>query len=138
MEVFIMGSILGLLTVVAFPSYLDKKAQETATELAEQFRTYGTDFQTYRIQCGHWPPDQATGKKPMGMEDLLNGFTNESTTGGQWDWQAGTASTGAAIDLIGSSASKRVMNRLDQLLDDGNPESGHLIQQEGRIKMLLD
>jgi hypothetical protein len=136
-EVFVMGSIFGLLILVALPAYLDQRTEEQACQLAEQFRDFGAAFHSYMFEYGHWPPDQVPGSVPIGMETRLSGFTMPSIIGGKWDWDSELESNEAGVCLVGFKGRRPVIEHVDFLLDDGDLSTGRIIHSGGRLMMLL-
>lgn len=132
-EIFVMGSIFGLLCLVTIPNYLQRRSEVEARELAEAFRSYSEAFQAYRNEHGTWPPDQEAAKVPSGMETLLSGFTQEATSGGSWDWQSPNPYSRPRLYLTGSRASTRVLQQMDKILDDGDLTQGKIYKDGNSI-----
>ena len=137
MEVIVMGSLFGLLALVALPTYLDDRAEKQAAQVAEQFRNFGAAFQSYMNHHGHWPPDNGVGSIPVGMEEHLAGFTEASAIGGHWDWHCEIAMGCGQVRLVNFNASKPFLQSVDQMLDDGDLAKGNLFLNGNCLIMLL-
>ena len=137
-ELIIVGSVLGMLAMVAGPSYLGTRAGNEANELAEEFRTYAAAFRIYQTSEGTWPPDALPGTIPQGMENRLSRFNDETFSGGHWDWDCDATTQAASLSLVGCRAGKGVFERIDQILDDGDLATGSLLASGNRLTLLLE
>jgi len=136
-EGFVLMSLLGLLSLVAIPSYLSHRANSQAADLSKKFRTYAMAFQTYAEEVGTWPPQQVAGQVPYGMESRLPDFTEETEIGGQWEWESFNDQQQPALSLVNPTGSTAVYARIDTLLDDGNLTTGCLVYNDNKITLLL-
>ncbi|MEX0332562.1 MAG: type IV pilin protein [Puniceicoccaceae bacterium] len=137
-ELFVLTSVFGLLLLVAIPSYRDKQTNARAGELAEDLRSYGCALWDYHATTGSWPADSQPGAIPEGMGDRLAGFSEPSPIGGQWDWEGPKACCSASICIDGVECSIRVIQRLDEIMDDGNLSMGLMRYEARRLIMVLD
>jgi hypothetical protein len=136
-ELIIVGSIFGLLAMVAAPRYLANRASEEANELADQFRLYAAAFRNHLAASGEWPPDSIPGTVPAGMEGKLPKFGERIHSGGYWDWDPGKGEEAPKIKLVGCKSGHRVIEMTDQILDDGDLATGRLVWEEHRLALLL-
>ena len=136
-ELFVMGSILGLMILVTIPSYLQKRSNAQSCELAESLRGYSAAFQAYRFEHGEWPPDEVAGKIPPGMENRLKDFTKPSPVGGSWHWQSGDRHGKACLCLVGHKDAVRVLQKVDLILDNGDLQSGNIRIQGDSLIFLM-
>lgn len=130
--------IIGLLAAIAIPAYLNSRNKSVATGLANNFRTYAAAFNIYATEKGSWPADVNRGIIPAGMEGNLPKFTEVSAAGGYWDWDYESVGVTAAVTLIGSSASRRLAQKVDDILDNGNLSSGMMILDGDKLIYILE
>jgi len=138
LEYVVLGSLIGLFLLVAVPNYNQKWIQSEAFDLADDFRNYGSAFLHHHQEFGAWPPDQRVGEVPLGMEGYLPGFTDESIVGGEWDWMVDSDGMNAGICLIESSPNIHVYEHLDEMIDNGDLETGSVFLDGNRLVLLLE
>lgn len=137
-EILIVVSILGMLAMIAVPSYINSRSCSQATAVADNFRTYAAAFQIYCTEKGAWPPDAMAGMVPQGMEGHLPRFNEEAVIGGRWDWESGTDSPKASISLVNYRSNHRVVQQVDRILDDGNLSTGLILGHGNRLTLVLE
>lgn len=84
-----------------------------------------------------WPGNSLPGSIPQGMEEQLPRFDQETALGGQWDWEPHTADCEASICLVHTNCSDAVVARIDEILDDGNLQTGDLVLDGDRIAFYI-
>ena len=131
-----------LLFLAAVPAYQRIQRKARAAALTNDFRVFGTVFQTYAHEKGSWPAESAAGVVPTGITDKdlqTNAWTKPTAMGGQFDWENNQAHPGgtspggrwrAALAITGTSTSPLVidaglMRDIDEALDDGDLETGN-------------
>jgi hypothetical protein len=72
------------------------------------------------------------------MENRLAGFTEPSVVGGRWDWEGPKVCCEASICLDNVRGSTRVLQRLDEMMDDGNLSMGLMRLEGERLIMILE
>lgn len=130
--------LIGLLASLAIPAFLGARDRSQASSLANNFRIYAGAFEIFATENGHWPPDATHGQIPVGMEDSLSRFSEESIVGGNWDWEQDAVGVTAGISLRASSAAVNVFERIDAILDDGNLGGGLFILNGDRVTYILE
>jgi prepilin-type N-terminal cleavage/methylation domain-containing protein len=80
---------------------------------------------------GNWPADVNNSNMPPEMRPYLanNIFLNDTPLGGRWDWNGPTNSVNNSIGIAlrfspSSSANHQQLQKLDQLIDDGDLSTG--------------
>ncbi|MGC9450723.1 MAG: type II secretion system protein [Oceanipulchritudo sp.] len=137
-EILIVVSTLGLLSVVAIPSYISSRASILANEVADNYRTYAMAFKSYAAEHGSWPAKAGIGVPPPGMEGRLPRFDSESPIGGTWDWECGQPDLKAGISLVNCKPNPAVLKRIDRMLDDGNLATGQIYVRDNRLTLVLE
>lgn len=136
-EIMIAVVIIGLLTVLALPTYRRITMRAKATAVVNDLRAFSTAFITYNLQNGQWPADEAARVIPAEMTGSLGAsFELKSPIGGYYKWCAGASADGIdanAALIIESDMSNPLSDDedlrllIDQQLDDGDLHTG-LIQ----------
>jgi type IV pilus assembly protein PilA len=130
--------IIGLLAAIAIPAFLSSRTRSQATALANNFRVYSQAFEVFATDTGKWPPDSNPGGIPTGMEDSLRSWNEPTPVGGQWDWDRGVLGINAGVTLINSTASNAVLERIDEILDDGNLSTGRFQKLGNGVTLILE
>jgi len=153
-ELMIVVLIISMLFLAAVPAYQRIQRKARAAALANDFRVFGTVFQTYAHEKGRWPDETPAGVVPAGItsEDIqINAWTKPTAMGGQFDWEynqqhpGGTSPGGrwhAALAITGTSAAPLaidadLMQEIDEALDDGDLETGNFRQGFGDCPLLI-
>lgn len=141
-EMMIVVLIVSMLFLAAVPTYQQIQRKARAAAIANDFRVFGSVFQTYAHERGSWPAESAAGVLPLGFstQDLQVGAWMRSTPmGGKFDWEynqthpGGTSPGGRwraaiAINATDDSAlliDADLMEAIDDALDDGNLATGN-------------
>ena len=122
MEIMIVVTIIGLLAAIAIPAFRRVQMRSMASRYANDFRAFSDAFQIHVMQNGVWP--QATAGIGLLPPDMPTGLPAA--------WQAPTPMSGGytwsgssgRIRLLSSNATDEVMQRVDEILDDGDLSSG--------------
>jgi prepilin-type N-terminal cleavage/methylation domain-containing protein len=137
-ETMVVVGIIGLLTSISVPALQKARTGSTATALANNFRTYAQAFEIHTLEEGIWPPDANHGVIPDGMEGQLPRFTETTAAGGNWDWEHMAMGVTAGISLRASNADPATLERIDDILDDGNLMTGNFISNGDRVTLILE
>jgi prepilin-type N-terminal cleavage/methylation domain-containing protein len=153
-ELMIVVLIISVLFMAAVPAYQRIQRKARAAVLTNDFRVFGTVFQSYAHEKGSWPAETAAGVVPAGITDndlQINAWTKPTAMGGQFDWENNQAHPGgtspggrwrAALAITGTTNSPlmidaALMKDIDELLDDGDLETGNFRKGFGDCPILI-
>ena len=137
-ELFVTLSVLGLMMTVAVPSYLEKKQESRACQLAEAFRTWADVIQTFANEHGEWPLQDGRTEVPNELGRQLLLMRHKSPDGTYWEYEFDQAAGRPGLSLVAPQIRSNLIERMDRILDDGNPETGILVAGKERITMRLE
>ncbi len=124
-EIMIVVVIIGLLAAMALPMFQRVRNRSLASRMANDIRQCEAAFQRYALENGGWPPPNAPGQVPAGMENYIPAvYTQATVVGGNFSWSGPNARL--YISNTPTSA-VTVMQMVDALLDDGDLSTGTLI-----------
>lgn len=123
-EIMVVVVIIGLLAAIAIPAINRVKERSLASRMINDLRQIEAAFQRYALENGGWPPPGAPGVEPAGMDGYLpNCYTQTTAVGGNFSW---SGSPNNRIYLISTpAAAQPIMQRVDELIDDGNLATGN-------------
>lgn len=136
-EILIVICIMGALTLVVFPNYIQEQENNTATRLADNFRVLATVFTDFTKGQGHWPEKHEMGKLEEMINDEYPQFSKESIIGGNWEYACDYEFRQFKIRLVGHDAHTHLIERVDDLLDDGNLATGSMTGDQEELVMIL-
>ena len=139
-EIMVVVAIIGLLIAIAVPSYFMSRSRTQATAIANSFRVYASAFEVEASDLigGGWPPDASRGIVPAGMEGALPKWTEGSILGGKWDWEYKSVGVTAGISLVASNADRKILEKVDDILDDGDLSTGRFFLNGDRVTYVLE
>jgi type II secretion system protein G len=123
-EIMVVVVIIGLLAALAVPGFQRVRDRARVSRTANDLRVFSQAFETYLMEFGAWPADAAPGVIPSELVGRLpNSFAMPTPFGGQYEWdnEVGLKSI-TLYQLTGTVAQLR---KLDELIDDGNPNTGN-------------
>ncbi len=125
-EIMIVVVIIGLLAVIAIPAFATTRKTAIANRVAKDLKTFSDGFEVYAFEHGGFPADAGPGNLPSVMEDYLkeSAFERKTPAGGNYDWDQGQFGTIAGVSVYSPTVELEVMQKIDQILDDGNLTSG--------------
>ena len=131
--------IIGLLAAAAIPAFRLVTLRSRASTVANDFRTFSTAFITYSLQNGRYPDNQANplDVMPQLAGQLTDAFMQRTAVGGYYKWNFdipadGIPAKAALIIQAAAAAGNPIVDdldqleRIDQLIDDGNLATGNL------------
>lgn len=130
--------IVGVLASLAIPVFMKVRYQSMGSRIANDFRQYRSAFVVYYMEEGSLPPDANPGVLPSGMEGSLVNFTVEAPNGDLWDWEYQSVGVTAGLSLVGMNTPEIVMERVDELLDDGDLGAGQFSLNGARYTWRLE
>ena len=137
-EVMVVVVIIGLLAVIAIPTFLLAQEQSYASRIANDLRTFSAEFEIYRMQYGVWPEDCQQGEVPSELSKELQKFGQPAITKDTWDWENHAVGVVAGISLYGKNGEESVMIRVDEIIDDGQLSTGRFIENGERYTWIMD
>jgi prepilin-type N-terminal cleavage/methylation domain-containing protein len=123
--------VLAILAGVAIPKYFDYRDRAAASSLAGTFKVLRYGYLAYYRDNNTWPPDNdgSYGNPFLASKYFeFNIYEKPAPIGGLWNWNyfSGT-NADVCIYNIGASPSASVtaiMTRCDEIIDDGNLQTG--------------
>jgi len=138
-EIMIVVIIIGLLASMAISSFIYSRRQTIALRVANDLRIFGDAFNTYVMEEGVWPADGQPGETPDGMGEYLpEGWSEGTSAGGMFDWDQDVFDIVAAVSVDSPTVENEVLERIDEILDDGNLSSGRVRARSGGIMLVLE
>ena len=136
-ETLVVICIVGVLTLVIFPNYIQRKEHTTASQLAGNIRKFATTFTDYAKQKEDLPDKPTASIPPDHILEEIPRFREESIIGGYWEWSCNCEINQIEIRLVDHEGTIPLIERVDQLLDDGNLSTGAMTGDEDHLKMIL-
>ena len=140
----IVVAIIGLLAAMAYPAFIKVKTHSQASRVANDFRAFSGLFESYTLDNGVYPADSSPGAIPSGMEDYIKSanWTEPSPIGGSYDWIyngfGGGGGFAAAVAISGYTSGDDPVNKLDEIMDDGNLGSGVIQKNGGSVIYIIE
>ena len=141
-EIMIVVLIIGILTAMAYPAFLKVKIHSQASRVAGDFRTFSGLFETYTLDNGTYPTDAGAGTMPSGMAEYIksDNWVTQTPIGGnyEWDFNGFSGTPVAAIAVTNFTAGIDPVQKLDEIMDDGNLGSGIIQSSGGRVVYIIE
>ena len=138
-ELLVALAIVGILSTIAVPSYINYKLRASATAAAAELTDLRTAFLAYLLDNETYPTDRIQGQLPPEMVGLVSAsmFTNETPIGGFYNWDGPPNHDPAAISIQGADVPLDIMIFMDNLIDDGSFSTGQFRLDGGHYKLLI-
>jgi len=114
------------------------------TDTANHLRIAVQAFDLYKAETGSYPADKNPSVIPPEMADYyfpyfkIDDWWREKTKlGGRWDWDNGY-NFSYSISVSGPTVSTSQLERYDQLVDDGDLNTGRLRLVGGQLHFILE
>ena len=135
-EIMVVVVIIGLLAAASIPVYRLITLRSKAAGVVNDLRTFSTVFITYSLQNGRYPADGDPQVVPPQVAGQLPGnFIQKTPIGGVYKWNFDIPADGIAAKaalIIQADTGNPIIDdleqleRIDQLIDDGNLATGNL------------
>ena len=139
-EIMVVVLILGVILVVAVPSFRRIRQDSFISEFADTLETIRGAFDEYAVIHRGYPGDTTAGVEPAGMSSFLPkrlNWTEETPLGGKWKWEGGGITNGLGfqfgVSVLGSPSPPGVFEQVDVRIDDGNLSTGNFRRIPGTI-----
>jgi len=130
-EILIVVVILGVLAAIVIPQFADAANATSKAAFATDIRNFATAIERYMATTGLVPADGSSGQLPAELADLIREDRYEDGTpiGGVWDierngFTGASVAVGVHFDGTGQSRDDDYMTTIDELIDDGDLETG--------------
>ena len=135
-EIMVVVSIIGLLLVLAIPSFMNSRRNVQDRAFVNDLRVLAQSvFGQCALNNSDYPADAAPGVQPDGIADYMPKrmvWNAGPRIGGQWDWDRAPTRGGqvdgccyACIGVVGPSRTQAQMREIDAAFDDGDLSSGN-------------
>ena len=124
-EIMIVVAVIGLLSAIAVPSFMNAGIKAQNNTFASQMRLAVGAFKQASLE-NDYPPDTTEGEIPSGMDEYLQNFPwqKETPIGGQWDWDYQVFGYKAGVSVYKPDVDAERMKDIDAIFDDGSLDSG--------------
>ena len=124
-EIMLVVAIIGLLLMIAVPSFRRSRRAVRITAFLNDLRIVTDSLELYAMDQGHYPADAEPGRVPA---ELISYFGRVKWAGGspawgQWDWEKDCADIRTGI-VFGPTFSRSEYEAIDQRIDDGDLLTG--------------
>jgi prepilin-type N-terminal cleavage/methylation domain-containing protein len=147
LEAVIVASIIGLLAVLAIPTFTKARLRSQNATFINDLRVTGEAFEQYAMEKGDFPPDAPADVVPEGMAEYMPQRIHWETgprIGGRWDWDRAPEKGGeifgccyAGISVLEPRRTSVQMSDIDAIIDDGDLSSGSFRAREGGYIYIL-
>lgn len=139
-EIMIVVAIIALLAAVALPAFMRARKRAQNTRFIAAMKVAADAFQMYSFERSGYPPDVGPTQIPEGMAPYFGKFpwTQPTPIGGTWDWDFGSIGVRAAVTALQPAAAAEQCIQIDEMMDDGNPETGSLRYSGNRLYFILE
>ncbi len=143
LDAAILVGLFAVFLAIAVPLIRGAQLHRQAAECAGKFLRAADAFDLYARAMGYYPPDQ---KKPDEPLPEMNGFfaffdidwwSQETDLGGRWEWDNADRFE-HSIAIYRPRASRRQMEELDAMLDDGNLMTGSFQRWGAKYHYILN
>ena len=144
-ELMIVVAVIGILAPIAVPNFAAYTQKANARTVASNLKTFGDGFKSYAIFNGDFPNDSHLPPpyhlpSGAGMEAYFDEKTWAAPTplGGFYNGEGPDNYPYAGISLFNTTASVKVLEMLDRMIDDGDLTTGNFRQTpNGRYTYIL-
>ena len=126
LEIMLVVAIIGLLIVLAIPSFIKHRMRVENITFMDQQRILLASLDRLAITEGNFPPDAPVSVIPAKLSEYISHaipWHKETPIGGYWDWDNNSEQTGLVIN--GPTRTTIQMKAIDAKIDDGNLATGN-------------
>jgi prepilin-type N-terminal cleavage/methylation domain-containing protein len=129
-EIMVTVGIIGLMASLAMPHFQKARLNSSFARFMNDVRVFGSAVEQLYLITGEKPVDSGTGTIQPELEDYVRAgfFTRESPIGGRWDVESDDSNIGLGVGVDGYTISREELQKLDERYDDGNLETGRLVE----------
>ena len=136
-ETLLVIFIVVALVLVIYPNYLQKREMAAASQLADSMRKYAAVLSQLSREQINWTDKETMEAMPDMIKEVLPEFNKQSVIGGRWEWSANWEMQQMEIKLVDYKSGIQLINRVDQLLDDGDLSTGVVKGDQNQLAMML-
>jgi type II secretory pathway pseudopilin PulG len=144
-EVMLVVAIIALLAAVMVPAVQRALRGRANGQTAYQLRCAVEAFEMYAGESGSYPPDSYPGVIPPEMADyyfpyfkITEWWPLATELGGAFDWDVGYHGFAASVSISSPTASQQQLQEYDQLIDDGDLDTGRLRLVGNQLHFILE
>lgn len=131
-ELMIVAGIIAILSALAVPAYISARRSMYSASYLNELRLNEQAFNSFFAENGTLPPTSSNWNVvPTGMDNFIpkgSTWKSQPRLGGNWMWfnldDPRVLDYRGFIGLYGSAADTETIQKIDNLLDDGNLNSG--------------
>lgn len=140
-ELIVVVTVVGVLFAIAIPVYSDYRDRARITVVASELKQFHDAFYAYTVDTDSVFPNDTHLVLPAGMDKYINPsvWTSEIAIVGRYNWEGPDYYPYAGISIFASTAPTETFETLDQMLDDGNLNTGKFrIGTNGRPTYIVE
>jgi len=120
--------IIGLLAVMAIPTFVSIKRRATHFRFMNDVRVFKDALETYYLEEGVLPPNSSPGALDASVAEYIKAeiFAAKSPIGGQWDIESDSSGIVLGVGVVGYTIDTDQLTKLDDRFDDGDLSAGRL------------
>ncbi len=142
MEIMVVVVIIGLLASIALPAFKRILLKTHATTVVNNMRQFSSSFEQYSMEHGYWPADADENEMPVGMETEIKAqIWHQGVPGGhlyEWDFDQLNIIAAISIRPKDGNNSDPIFQAIDEMLDDGDIETGNFVLNGDRYMLILE
>lgn len=125
-EVMVVVIIIALIAAMAFPAILMSRENARSSRFINDLRQMRRVFELYALENGTHPAEVGPGVIPAGMSEELDTvrWTDDTTLGGQWDWEYDKHGFLASVAVRNPTSDASTFAKIDARIDDGDLSAG--------------
>lgn len=130
LEVSLVVVLTGVIASAVTMQFANAFGETEQLKFCTQLHAHLASMENFHRDTGAYPPDAGTGHIPTGMDKYLDvdRWNRSTPIGGSWDIEFNTSGVTSAVgvhfDGIVAAPPDEYMMRIDEILDDGNLQTG--------------
>ncbi|MEO0368480.1 MAG: prepilin-type N-terminal cleavage/methylation domain-containing protein [Pseudomonadota bacterium] len=121
-ELMIVVGLIGVLSAIALPAYQNYIEKARLAEAAAELIAMADRVRLYEQKFGRYPNDNHQAPPPD--IDMPDYWDQTTPFGGSWNWEGPNRYPYAGISVFEHNASDNTLLLFDQIMDDGDMDSG--------------